>query len=293
MQANRSIIQFQSSLTYVQNGFCKPVGNPNYGRQHLGYAPSGAMDLFAHSTANLLLKNPREFPTLEFTIDPVIRFDKKCFFTLTGARYGSVLLYPDANREKPMQIQNGQIYLAATGARLAFFDKIQGFRTYLGIRPAESVDEDLRRRRRVGINTLFDWCDSDGRIRIVEGPEYHHLDDKEAFTRSFWKITNDFSDMGFRMSGYNSLPRVLLDTMISQAVADGTIQLAPGGPIVLLKNRQTVGGYPRIYNVISADVDLLAQYAPGQLIGFRKIGLDSARNILHRKRESLSRSVQD
>lgn len=77
-----------------------------------------------------------------------------------------------------------------------------------------------------------------------------------------------------------SLEGVAFDTqkieMISQPVTDGTIQLAPSGPIVLLRHRQTVGGYPRIANVIEADISKLSQYTPGSKIRFKLVSLEEA-----------------
>jgi allophanate hydrolase subunit 2 len=77
--------------------------------------------------------------------------------------------------------------------------------------------------------------------------------------------------------------------MISGAVADGTIQLTPDGPIVLLRHRQTTGGYPRIFNVISADIDLLGQYAPNQPIHFIPVTIDEARGFAREKEEVLKK----
>ena len=75
--------------------------------------------------------------------------------------------------------------------------------------------------------------------------------------------------------------------MISEAVADGTVQLTPQGPLVLLRHRQTIGGYPRIFNVISADVDMLAQYGPQSLIQFQKVTMTKANNALRQQQKDL------
>ena len=75
--------------------------------------------------------------------------------------------------------------------------------------------------------------------------------------------------------------------MISEAVADGTIQLTPNGPLILLRHRQTVGGYPRIFNVISADVDILAQVAPNCLIQFKKVTRSEALKVLKQQQHDL------
>jgi antagonist of KipI len=89
--------------------------------------------------------------------------------------------------------------------------------------------------------------------------------------------------MGMRLESPVTLT-VELKNMISEAVTNGTVQVTPAGPIVLLKYRQTVGGYPRVFSVISADVDLLAQYVPGQKIRFRKISIEEAWRAAHEKR---------
>jgi allophanate hydrolase subunit 2 len=77
--------------------------------------------------------------------------------------------------------------------------------------------------------------------------------------------------------------------MVSAPVNDGTVQLTPSGPIILLRQRQTVGGYPRVLNVISADVDLLGQYAPFQFLYFRLVSLKEAQHAARTKKEDLER----
>jgi allophanate hydrolase subunit 2 len=284
---------FQSTLEFLENGLCKEVGMPVYGKQHLGFAPGGAMDLFSHSTANILLKNPVKSPTLEIIIPPVIRFKTDCFFSLTGARYEQVMLDGPEKFSMSQSIQNGIVYTASQGDRLLFQNKTLGFRTYLAVKPIAESGEGLSGRQRIHVQDVYRWADPEGKIRILEGPEHRFLDDKSAFTRTYWTITNDFSEMGFRLSSRFKIPEMNQDTMISQAVADGTIQLTPRGPIILLKYRQTIGGYPRGFNVISADVDLLGQYGPGQIIRFKKTDPETADRVFCNKQNCLSSIVQD
>ena len=271
----------------VQKGLFKSVSNPVFGKQHQGIAPGGAMDLFSLQTGKRLLKNNPDIQTIEIIIPPVLKFNNDCWCVLTGARY-------ERNEIKKAD-GSTQIVDFATAFRvdqgdcISFISKIAGFRSYLSLLPAESSSEDLTGRVRPEYSEIYDWVDKKGKIRIVEGPEYPFLKNDTSFTRTFWTITNDFSDMGFRLSTHDELPEVTLENMISEAVADGTIQLTPKGPIVLLKHRQTVGGYPRIYNVISTDVDLLGQYAPNQILHFTKISLEQARTISHQKKAALTR----
>lgn len=69
--------------------------------------------------------------------------------------------------------------------------------------------------------------------------------------------------------------------MVSEAVSFGTVQVPPGGaPIVLMADRQSVGGYPKIAYVISADLPLLAQAMPGTALHFRAVAAEAAQREL-------------
>jgi len=92
-----------------------------------------------------------------------------------------------------------------------------------------------------------------------------------------WKISSDSNDTGTRLSSKRVTLEMESGDMISDAVADGTIQPAPSGPIILMRHRQTLGGYPRIFNCISAYMDILAQYMPGQALKFIKTDFYKAR----------------
>ncbi|MCP4753955.1 MAG: hypothetical protein GY866_23980, partial [Proteobacteria bacterium] len=122
------------------------------------------------------------------------------------------------------------------------------------------------------------------KVRVLEGPEYEYLNDPDPFLNNTWETTRDISEMGMRLASSGEMPSVSVKNMISEAVSDGTIQLTPNGPIVLLRHRQTVGGYPRIFNVISADMDLLGQYSAKKTIRFEKVALDEAMKAANQKR---------
>ena len=72
---------------------------------------------------------------------------------------------------------------------------------------------------------------------------------------------------------------------------NGTVQLTQSEPIILLKHRQTIGGYPRIFNVIYADVDLLGQYSPLQSIKFSEVSITKALNIKEKKNNILKNTI--
>lgn len=271
-------------------GLFKEVGAPAFGLQHQGVAPGGAMDYFSYQTGNALLATTPSAPALEIIFVPSFQVVRDCYFTITGARYNSITLTSPAADTVPIEIEHAVVYPASAGSLLEFKEKSKiGFRTYLCFaEPGDSKQSPIGRKRDQ-FTDLFQWVDPDGKIRVVEGPEFRYLVDKNTFTADYWIITNDFSDMGFRLTSREELPRVEMDNMVSEAVADGTVQLTPKGPIILLKHRQTVGGYPRIFNIISADVDILGQYAPNQVLQFKKISIDEALSVAREKEKALER----
>ena len=85
--------------------------------------------------------------------------------------------------------------------------------------------------------------------------------------------------MGYRLEGVE-LPLRSPVELLSEGVAFGTVQLPPDGmPIVLMADRQTTGGYPRIGEVASVDLPLIAQLKPGDRLRFRPIAVDEAQQL--------------
>ncbi len=247
---------------------------PCYGRQDVGLSPGGAMDLFAMLTGNIMLGNADDAEALEFLLPPEIEFLQPVYFILTGGHFRATLSRPGLPAQ---EVNHAAVAFAPAGATLTLGVRTRGLRGYLCARPCltDTPDDEFLQRRRGRFAEKFSWFDPFGRIRVVEGPEYSWLREPELFTSQYWTVSRAASDMGIRLESDAEL-LVGDGNMISDAVADGTVQLTPKGPIVLLKHRQTVGGYPRIYNVISADVDLLAQFYPGQSLCFRKVSIADA-----------------
>ena len=277
-----------SPIQLISKGISKEVHSPEFGRQHKGLAPGGPMDQFSYDVGNALLFNSPGSLALEFIIAPTIRFTKDCFIVIMGARYHKVILNKDGVSGPQKFFEHATVYFVNRGSTLEFADKTSiGFRSYLCYVNATDTSLSPEGRKRYSFESTYGWAGQNGKIRVIEGPEYDVLSNKEMFFETYWMITNDFSEMGFRLTSPEPLPQVDISSMISEAVADGTIQLTPKGPIVLLKKRQTVGGYPRIFNVISADVDQLGQYAPNQILQFMKVSIESALSIVKNKKESL------
>jgi antagonist of KipI len=115
-------------------------------------------------------------------------------------------------------------------------------------------------------------------VRVLRGLEYDNFTDesRDALVRSAFQVTSQSDRMGYRLEG----PRLTLDQpleLISSPVVQGTVQVPPGGdPIVLMADRQTVGGYARIAQVIAVDLALLAQAVPGARLRFQEVTLAEA-----------------
>jgi len=106
-------------------------------------------------------------------------------------------------------------------------------------------------------------------LKVIPG--YQHdlfsLVARRTFETADYKISNDINRMGFKLQG----PAVPAQTqkLASEGIAYGAIQIPPDGlPIVLLKDRQTIGGYPKIGCVASLDCARLSQCSPGNSVSF-------------------------
>lgn len=121
-------------------------------------------------------------------------------------------------------------------------------------------------------------------IRIVEGYHYTWMSSHSQirFEQQKYVIEPSSDRMGYRLRGMDG-PLELQGELelLSEGVSEGTIQLPPvGEPIVLLADRQTTGGYPRIAQVASVDLGLLAQLPPGAHLSFRLIRVQEAETLL-------------
>ncbi len=269
----------------ARQGICRTVSLPAFGQQDTGHTPGGAMDLFSFRTGNILLGNPESAPALEMVFPPTLVFEADALFVLTGAAHCGTRLTGAAGATA---IRHGRVHRGRKGDILSFGKLNYGFRTYLCFRALRgSAEESIEGRDRGAFGAMAGWMDRRGFIRVMEGPEYARAADAERFFDIAWTISRDTSDMGMRLEHPGAPLRGTLGNMVSAAVATGTIQLTPKGPIILLKHRQTVGGYPRIFTVASTDTDLLGQYAPGQKLRFRRVSRDEALDALRTQRKVL------
>jgi antagonist of KipI len=119
------------------------------------------------------------------------------------------------------------------------------------------------------------------RIRLIKSQQWDEFTpaSREALLTQPYRISPDSERMGYRLQG----PDILMSKprqMISEATTFGTIQVPAGGqPIVLMADRQTTGGYPKIAYVATVDLPLLAQMGPGDIMQFELVSLEAAQAL--------------
>ncbi|MGU7364740.1 5-oxoprolinase subunit C family protein [Bacillus cereus] len=119
------------------------------------------------------------------------------------------------------------------------------------------------------------------KFRVITDFEYDQFteESRKAFFTKEYKVSNYADRMGYRVEG-EVLNRIEEKEILSSPVTFGTIQVPNGGqPIILMADRQTTGGYPRMGNIISVDLPLLAQLKPGDYVSFEKITLEEAEQL--------------
>ncbi len=277
-----------------------------WGYQRYGIGPAGALDSFALAAANLLLGNAEGAAGLEITFSgPVLKFYQETLIAITGAD-----LNPHLNGQP---LPNWTACYLPSGSILSFGQRIWGVRAYLAIwggiaippimgsrstyllgrfggkegRPLRAGDKLplLPFPRHAGQlagralpTTLRPAYERHPRLRVIPGPfaNYFSAEGREVFLTSPYIITPQSDRMGYRLQG-PPITRAINEELITCGLANGTIQVPPDGqPILLLADRQTIGGYPIIATVINADLPLVAQCAPGDKLYFQATTLPEA-----------------
>jgi antagonist of KipI len=156
---------------------------------------------------------------------------------------------------------------------------------------AKSLADSLRPGRVSDWSASAEWTTTakdEATLRIIRGADWDRFNDVtiQRFTSEAFIVSPDSDRMGTRLEGVELRRREDFD-LISEAVVPGTIQIPPNGrPIVLLRDCQTIGGYPKIAHVITMDLSIAAQLRPGDRVRFAECSLaDAHRLLLERERE--------
>jgi biotin-dependent carboxylase-like uncharacterized protein len=293
------------------------LGRPGLGRW--GVSPCGAMDPLALTLANLLVGNRAEAAGLEVTaLGPELVFEGEAAFAITGAELSATL---DGTRVAP-----GQAQRARAGQTLQFGARAHGARAYLAVagglgRSARAFRGSTATDVGAGLGGLEGrplragdvlelepqppfqaravrrgwarWYQPPDVVRFIPEPGARLPEEARAgFEAAAFRISSRSNRVGYRLEGPTLPSGATSGLQLSEPVAPGTIQLPPDGhPIVLMADRQTTGGYPRLGHVIRADVPRLAQRWLGDPVSFRAVTLEEARQALREQQTWLKEAV--
>jgi len=126
-------------------------------------------------------------------------------------------------------------------------------------------------------------------LRFIWGPQADEFTEeaRTLLTTSRFEVTPQSNRMGYRLSGPRLTHRRTAD-ILSEATPFGSMQVpASGHPILLMADRQTTGGYTKIATVITADLPLAGQLAPGDWVHFAPCSPTDARQALVDREEQL------
>lgn len=298
-----------------------------WGYQHLGVSVTGAMDVQSHQMANLLAGNTEDCATLEMTLlGPTLEFGAACCICLTGAQMNARINGRSAPRYRPLIVNAGDTLTlgTATEGTRAYLAVYGGFdlpqvmgsqSTYLRAALGGWQGRALKKNDQIPIYRPFQGIKSDlaklterlwdkviylpsilgqhtgqkSLVRMIRSELWNEFTAEScaALISTPWRISTDSERMGYRLEG----PTIGLSEpkeMISEATSFGSIQVPRGGqPIVLMADRQTSGGYPKIGTVASVDLPILAQKKPGDQVRFTLVDVRHARELDQLKSEAL------
>ncbi|MDZ5710936.1 biotin-dependent carboxyltransferase family protein [Jeotgalibacillus haloalkalitolerans] len=309
-------------IKVVEPGLLSSIqDNGRRGHQESGIIISGVMDTFSLRIANMLVGNPEDEAGLEITLTgPTIEFLEDQLIAICGADFSATIDDQPAPLWRPVAVKKGStlhMKFSKVGCRGVIavgggFDipKVLGSKsTYLranigGFKGRSLEKEDIiqsgerssqsERIFKSVINHPVKWSVSNAYthnvydrsvMRVIPGKQYHDFteESRNCFFEQDYKISKQSDRMGFRLDGDN-LECGLNGDMLSEGVAFGTIQVpADGQPIILLADRQTLGGYPKIGQIASVDLPALIQKKPGEAIRFEEISIQDAQNLFKQR----------
>jgi antagonist of KipI len=264
-----------------------------WGWQSDGVPVAGPMDAYSHRLANRLVGNDEAAAALEVTlIGPELEAQGEVVCAVTGARFEVAVDGAPVPLDSTFVVRNGsriRLGRRTSGARstLAVAGGIDVPATYgsratslvgrvgpFGGRALKAGDvlpighvAGVRERRS---GTSLPLPAGGARLRVVVGPhdDMFRPGAVDVLCAGRFVVTTSSNRMGYRLEG-PSLEHAGPEGILSDATPLGSIQVPPSGqPILLMADRQTTGGYPRIATVISADLPLAGQLAPGDWIEF-------------------------
>jgi biotin-dependent carboxylase-like uncharacterized protein len=301
-------------LTTVQD-----LGRAGY--QHLGVPSSGALDAVSLQAANALVGNPPNTGALEVAyLGPTLVAEADSVRVAVAGAATAIDILPDESATEGRRLSGMQSVClrrgealrigAVTGGTVLYVAVEGGFdiapvlgsvSTYLrggiggwqGRALAAGDALPLRRERAAeGEDMRLDGFSlaRPARIRAVIGPQHDYFSEGEiaAFFETEYAVGPSADRMGMRLTG-RAIRHARGFDLASDGIAPGSIQIPGNGqPIVLLVDRQTTGGYPKIATVISADLAALGQYPIGAKVAFEAVSLEAAQAALRQHRAGVA-----
>ena len=279
------------------------------GRQnlyHIGIPFSGAMDNRNYLLANKLVGNKNESPVLEFAYQgPLLKYSgEKINIAITGDVNFSIKKNNEiinGNCYQTFVLENGdELDISSTNKSVYGYLAVSGefdlkyqwsscsinTKANIGANNGKKlennqkinlykINENLNIKKLNYVNTRIE------NLRVIKGTNFNYFSEegKKIFFEKEFTVSKLSDRMGMRLEG----PKIenVVDTNIkSEGLIKGVIQVpADGNPIIMLSDHGTIGGYPKIGVVISADYDKLVQLTPGTKIKFKEIELSSAESL--------------
>lgn len=285
-----------------------------YGFQRYGLVPGGAMDQLSLAAANALVGNQPLAACVEigpFTASFTAR-DGAVRLALAGASRSADISGRAVAMNTSMTIADGETlalgfakggafsYLAIEGGidgEKSFGSVAVNQRVGLGSpypRPLQAGDELPAKPASGAPERRIELPAVSGPIRLVAGPQDDEFSEeaKALFLDSEWRISATSDRMGYRLEG-PAIRHLHGHNVVSDGTVAGSIQVpGNGAPIVLMADRGTTGGYPKIATVISADFGRLAQLQAGTPFRFKAVSMKEAQAEA-RKFAELFRALPD
>jgi len=291
-----------TELEIVEPGLCATLQDGGrYGWQRYGISPAGAMDPVGLRLANALVGNPPLLGAIELaltglqavlhgTSTRVAVAGASCSVAVNGRALPAFTAHPLEDRDRlvvgPMR-EGARAYVAVAGG----FDvapvlgsQSTHLRTAIGGVDGGALRAGMRLKLNPAPSGELRTLPSSsttavpGPIRVVLGPQASAFPPGavEAFLRSVYVVSSRSDRMAFQFDG-PPIAHGASFNIVSDGTIEGSIQVpGHGRPIVLMADRQTTGGYPKIATVISADLPRLAQRPPGSAVQFQMVTSDAA-----------------
>ena len=272
--------------------------------QHLGIVASGCMDKLLFSISNKLVSNKDTEGALEFAYQgPLLELEgDSALVAVTGKVNFNII-------NKNGQTKQGnpnESFIISKGDKIDILSTINSVYGYFSVNGGFKLKETkgsvstltkasigpnngnrLKSEEKIFLNKshqldkikkIQHTFDNDNTIRVMMGLQYDYFSKKsqEDFFSIKYKVTRLTDRMGMRLEG-KKLENIVSKNIKSEGITKGSIQIpGDGQPIVLLSDHPTIGGYPKIANVITADYDKIVQKTPGSEIKFKFVDLDIA-----------------